>query len=235
MLSDDELSEAWSRYLTDKSIDDLDLLVRQYLPLAKFFARRALAKAPAHQDSEEILSYATDGLIKAIQRFDPTVGVKFETYATRRIPGAIIDGQRAQDPLARSMRRRVKLVRAATETLWERLQRDPNIDEICDEVQLSRDEVREALIAQQTINDSLDKHDEETHRVEEGDASLVAQMSEVRAQVAAHLASLSERERAFVLHYYCDARSMKETAERLSISGDWCRQTKQHVLATFRR
>lgn len=230
MLSDDELHETWARYVADRDVDDLDLLTRQYMPLARFFARRALAKAPPHQDSEDILAYAHDGLIRAIMAFDPGMNVKFETYATRRIPGAIIDGQRRDDPLARTARRRVKVLQAATEALWERLQRDPDVHEIANEAEMDVDTVRATLLASKTLNAQLSDGEGDPSLAMGSEAELHLHLSEARLRVAEKLAELGVRERAFVLWHYCDGLSMKETAKTLGISGDWCRQTRHQVL-----
>src|SRR3954468_20951476 len=81
------LDAAWAAYREDDDPDALDFLVRCYAPLAGYLAQRALAKAPEHQEPEEILGFAQDGLLDALGKFNPAVGVKFETYATRRIAG----------------------------------------------------------------------------------------------------------------------------------------------------
>ena len=229
-LSDDDLTATWAEYRATRSPQALDLLVRQYGPLAAFFARRALAKAPAHQDREDILAFAHDGLVKAIQNFDPEAGAKFETYATRRIPGAIIDGQRKQDPLPRAMRRKVKVVQSAIESLWDRLQRDPDIHEIANEAEMSEPEIREGLLAQKTLNASLDAEDAEPVAGMAGEAEVTVQLADARAVMAARLAALDARERSFVLAYYCDGLSMKDAAESMGISPDWCRQTRHSTL-----
>ena len=229
-LPDAELALVWARYLAHRDLDDLDLLVRQYAPIAGFFARRALAKAPPHQDREEIFAFAHDGLIRAIQNFNPNQGAKFETYATRRIPGAIIDGQRQQDPLPRTVRRKVKIVQSAIESLWERLQRDPDVHEIASEAEMSESEVREVLLAQKTLTAALDDNDSESNRGMADDADVNLHLSDARAALAHKLAALEMRERAFVLAYYCDGLSMKDAASSMGISADWCRQTRHSTL-----
>src|SRR4051812_12753057 len=154
----------------------------QYAGLAGYLGRKALAKAPPYQDREDILSYAHHGLLDAIQRFKPAMGVKFETYATRRITGAIIDGQRRQDPLARQTRRKVKIVEASIEQLWDESDRDPTIEDIADRAKMSVAEVRASLVAQQSLNASLDtEHSQVEARGLDSDAEVVAMVGELRS------------------------------------------------------
>lgn len=236
MLSDDELAETWATYFERRDPESLDLLVRQYTRLATFFARKALARAPAHQDPEEIISYAHDGLVKAIMAFDPTAGAKFETYATRRIPGAIIDGQRAQDPLARSTRKKVKLLGSAIDELWEKLQRDPTLGEIAESMGESVDDVKLLLLARQSLNGSIDQEAGvlETRGLHD-DAEVESQLAEVRAVMAGRLALLSPQQRAFVLRYYVDDANLKTTAADMGIQSEWARRIRNGVLEAITR
>lgn len=236
MLSDDELAEVWAVYGETQNSDAMELLMRQYSSLASYLARRALAKAPAYQDSEDILSYAQHGLIDAIQRFDPEQGVKFETYATRRISGAIVDGQRKQDPLARATRRKVKLVQAAIDELWERLQRDPTMEEIADTIGEDVAAVRQALLHQKSLAGSLDVENSvmET-RGQDSEAEVMLHLTDARVRVAERLAKLPPRARAFVIAFYCDGANLKEAGERMGISSELCRQTRIQLLARLAR
>lgn len=236
MLADQELQEVWATYFARRDPESLDLLVRQYSRLAMFFARKALAKAPAHQDPEEIVSYAHDGLVKAIMAFDPTAGAKFETYATRRIPGAIIDGQRSQDPLARSTRKKVKLLGAAIDELWETLQRDPTLEEIANAMGESVDDVKRLLLARQSLNGSIDEEAGvlDTRGLND-EAEVESQLAEVRAVIAGRLAVLSPQQRAFVLRYYVDDANLKESAASLGVQSEWGRRIRNGVLEALTR
>lgn len=236
MLADeDQLTEAWTVWRRTGDLEAMEVLVRQYASLAGYLARRALAKAPPHQDREDILSYAHHGLLDALNKFDPLQGVKFETYATRRIAGAIIDGQRAQDPLTRSARRQVKLVEFSIEILWEKLDRDPTAQEIANEVGMSVEAVRESLQARKSLTSSLDAEPLEEANAHHGEAETVVQMREARGQMAMRLAGLDGRATAFVLAHYCDGLNMKETGQVLSIGPSWCRNARTQTLEALSR
>lgn len=235
MLTDEDLAAVWVVYLETQSPESMELLVRQYSGLASYLARRALAKAPAHQDPEDILSYAHHGLIDALRRYEPGHGAKFETYATRRIAGAIVDGQRRQDPLARAARRKVKIVEAAMSVLWERLQREPTLDEIANEIGDTVENVRMQLVHQKSLTGSLDiENGAQDVRGVDSDAEVMVHLADARVRVAERLARLSPRARAFVVVFYCQDTNLKESGEKLGISGELCRQTRNQVLESIR-
>ena len=87
---------------------DREAAIRQYAPLVKYVVGRLAIGLPAILDYEDILSYGTIGLIEALDRFDDSKGVKFETYAISRIRGSIIDALRSLDRLPRSVRQKAK-------------------------------------------------------------------------------------------------------------------------------
>ena len=216
-------------------MDALDLLVRKYASLAGYLARRALAKAPPHQDREDILSYAQHGLLDAIEKFNPDQGVKFETYATRRITGAIIDGQRSQDPLSRSARKQVKDVAAASDAIWEATSQEPSLEQIAEKTGMTLDEVRNTLLAQKSLNASLD--DASAQFESSGvhsDAETSMELADLRSEVAHRLAKMQGRAKAFLLVHYCDERNMKDTAEELSIGASWCRNARSQLIDGLR-
>lgn len=232
-LSEEDLSRVWAAYANDRSPAALELLIGQYAGLAGYLGRKALAKAPPHQDREDILSFAHHGLLDAIQRFDPQMGVKFETYATRRITGAIIDAQRKEDPLGRQTRRKVKLVQAAIEELSDEHILEPSTEVIADRARMTVEEVRMALLARQSLNASLDA--EEHHvRGMTSEAEVVAMMAELRAHLAARLAALSPRARLLMLKFYVDDMGMKEIHDELGISPAWCRQMRSAAMHELR-
>lgn len=160
--SEADLAAIWEVYIETRSPQALEILVAHYEPLARYLAHRARTRAPAYQDADDLLSYAHHGLLDAIPRFEPERGFKFETYASRRITGEIIDGLRKQDPLSRPVRRRVKTLAAAEADLQDALNRQPTIKELAAALSLPEEEIRELLVLRQTLNRSIDKwRDEE--------------------------------------------------------------------------
>src|SRR3954453_12314699 len=103
-----ELRALWRRYKTGGDQKAREDLVVAYSPLVKYVAGRMSSGLPAHVDEADLISYGLGGLISAIERFDLTREIKFETYAITRIRGAIIDELRTLDWVPRSVRARAR-------------------------------------------------------------------------------------------------------------------------------
>lgn len=238
-VSPEDLAALWERYVDAREPDLQELLVIHYEPLARYLARRALAKAPPYQDAEDILSYAHHGLLNAIERFDPSKGFKFETYATRRISGAIIDGQRKQDPLGRQLRKRVKTMAAASDNLWNILGRQPTTVEIAEALEGETVEsVRELVLAQQSVAGSLDESQDGNNDVEAAtgatEAEVHQQVRELRDGLAYLLARLARRERIFVLLHYVQQQTFAQVSRTLGVTEARSGQLRQEVLDSLR-
>lgn len=232
-LSEEQLAELWATYSETRSEKALSALVVHYEPLARFLARRALSRAPAHQEAEDLISSAHGGLLESIQRFEPERGLKFETYASRRITGAIIDGQRRDDPLSRSARREVSALRDAQAALWESLGRAPTDQELASRLGIAVTAVRHLVVQQQTLAKSLDDEHVELPGVS-GEYELVhlgTQLNEVQGEMTHRLAALPERDRAFVLMYYVDRLTLREIGRRLGCSDSRCAQIRKEIVS----
>lgn len=239
---DQELLDAlWTQHVTAPTEDTLEQLVIAYVPLARYLAQRALAKAPPHQDREDILSYAHHGLLDAIGRFEPGRGFKFETYATRRIAGAIIDGQRRQDPLSRSLRKRVKEMSRASDVLHDALEREPTLQEVAEVLGVDESDVRQLLLAQKSLNASLDVLIGEHGGGEaagfdsslEGDHEVETRMAEIADALAPLLSRLAPRERAFLVYHYCEQRTLREVAHQLGLHETRTGQLRTEIMRSI--
>src|SRR5665648_477016 len=99
-----EVEETWNRYKASGDERARERLVVAYSPLVKYVAGRMGSGLPAHVEEADLISYGLGGLISAIERFDLSREIKFETYAITRIRGAIIDELRTLDWVPRSVR-----------------------------------------------------------------------------------------------------------------------------------
>src|SRR3990172_1121826 len=125
---------------------DRDAAIQQYAPLVKYVVGRLAIGLPAILDYEDILSYGTIGLIEALDRFDDTKGVKFETYAISRIRGAIIDALRSLDRLPRSVRQKAKRLEQTTVSLTVELGREPTDAEIAQVMGMTQQQFNQMLV-----------------------------------------------------------------------------------------
>lgn len=234
VLTPEQLEQTWTEWFASQSTDVLELLVLQYEGLALYHARRAASRAPAFQDREEIASWARLGLIDAIRKFSPEGGASFVTYAATRIPGAIKDGQRGQDPLTRAMRHQVKLVDNAIDELWEKYQREPTLADIADATSLTVETVRLTQLMRQSVNGTIPE-DHEGYQAREltshSEGDVAVHVAEVRTLVAERISALSPRCLAFLISHYVEGRNMTETCKRMEIGADWARQTRHLTIA----
>ena len=101
------VEQAWTKWHDDKDPGAREWLVVHYASLIKFVAGRLAAGLPKRVDTGDLISAGVFGLMNAIDRFDPALGVKFETYAIPRIRGSILDSLRALDWVPRSVRSQI--------------------------------------------------------------------------------------------------------------------------------
>ena len=142
---DPYLALQWDRWLKRRSSSARDHLIVSYAPLVKFVAGRVGAGLPSSVDPGDLVSSGVLGLIDAIERFDPQRGVKFETFATPRIRGAIYDGLRELDWVPRSVRARAREVERAIADLEARNGRSPSDDELAAHLQITRPQLHQWL------------------------------------------------------------------------------------------
>ena len=145
MVKHDETAALWQAYQESRDRAVRDRLILTYAPLVKFVAGRLGSGLPAHVEEGDLVSYGLLGLIGAIERFDPSREIKFETYAIARIKGAIIDELRALDWVPRSVRARARDIERAIAELEKKLHRAPTDEEICEKLALTQEELDGSL------------------------------------------------------------------------------------------
>ncbi len=164
----DSLKTIWRNWQEQNDEQAGNLLVEHYMPLVDYQVNRIYATLPKNVERQDIKSLAFMGLVDALEKFDPERDLKFDTYASFRIKGAIMDGLRKEDWLPRSVREKTKGVEQAVETLVKKLNREPSIKEIAKEVNLSvqetSDVLKDSLVANfLSIEDKTSDQDQE-HR-----------------------------------------------------------------------
>ena len=125
------LDELWKEYKKTNSKVTKDKLLVEYAHLVKYIGNRIAINLPASVDIDDIISSGIIGLIKAVETFEPERGFKFETYASHKIRGAILDELRALDWVPRSVRQKSKDLQRVYAKLENELGRIPYDDEVC--------------------------------------------------------------------------------------------------------
>jgi RNA polymerase sigma factor for flagellar operon FliA len=226
-----EIEELWVLYVETKSPDVRNEIVTRNMGLAQYVAHRYRARAPEHQSIEDIVSYAYEGLIDSVEKFDPTMGYQFPTYAVRRISGAILDGLRKEDPLPRSARKRVKDYEQVAVYLFELNGREPTQRQIAEAMHITEEELGYIQRDSQSQYKFLDAQDVPlTLDTRHDDPELSTEVSEIAEHLAAKIAELGDSERAFILAHYGKGLTLTELSEILEVSESRLAQMRRSIV-----
>ena len=214
---------SWTEYERGQREPLIEQLVHAYSHLVDFQVQRLLVDLPASVDRDDLVSEAQIGLIDAINRFDPAKNVKFETYASIRIRGAIVDYLRKLDWAPRSLRHRAREIAQAELSLEQELGQQPTEEQVADKLGLSVEAFRQQLsdISALTVLSFRDLEEGEGE-FQIGDAASGPERDLARASFTRNLAqaleTLPEREGLVLDLYYRRQLSLKEIGEVLSLS-----------------
>lgn len=227
-MSEEELIAVWGEYFRDKNQKAVrDTLIVQYIYLIRYVVGRVKVSLPSTISLEDIAGYGVEGLINAIERYSPQKNTRFETYALIRIRGAILDRIRAQDFLPRSVRKKIKDIKAAQEKLKQELGRMPTTSEVAAAVDMTADKVSQILSEDTTMTSLYEKRGNTEDSMEIIDTiedtkklNPQEQMEEknVKQQLERALQRLPERERVIMVLYYQENMTLKEIGATLSMS-----------------
>ncbi len=241
----DQAQALWQEYTREKTQDVRDRLILTYAPLVKFVAGRVGASLPAHVDEQDLVSYGLLGLIGAIERFDPSREIKFETFAMARIRGAIIDELRSLDWVPRSVRTRARQIERAIAALEKELMRAPTDEEIAKKLGVTEAELDDSLL--EISRSSMAALDElwspsgggdaialiDTIEDDSGpDPEISLQQTEVREALGEAISELPEREKLVVTLYYYEELTLREIGEVLGVTES--RVSQLHTKAILR-
>ncbi|MEQ1504467.1 MAG: FliA/WhiG family RNA polymerase sigma factor [Myxococcota bacterium] len=206
---------------------DAYALVVEYYPLARTIAKRTHGRLPKGIDVDDLVSTAVIGLIEAVERFDPSRGVAFKSYAKHRIQGAILDSLRATDWVPRAVRRRAELVESAQKALRDQLGRAPTIVEISAHLGLDLEETHDLVHNTDTrplLSLDVPVDDESGTPL----ADLVPdedcapdrryEIRQLRRAAVEAIEDLPERERVAIHLFYFQELSLKEVGTVLGVS-----------------
>ena len=142
MKTDQRLSidEIWEQFHKNRDEYHRNLLMEHYRPLVRYCAERLHSKLPDKVELDDLTSAGIFGLMDAIDKFDPSLGVKFETYCSPRIRGSILDELRSMDWVPRLVRARAHQLSRATHSLETHLGRKPTEVEVAEKLEMDLEE-----------------------------------------------------------------------------------------------
>jgi RNA polymerase sigma factor FliA len=232
----------WAQYWQDRSQEHRNRLVLFYAPLVTIVAKRFARRSRSVDGVEELCSFGTFGLIDAIERWDPSPGFQFATYATRRIQGAIIDELRHEDFLPKRLRARVQVFHATRDDLESTLRRTPTIREIAAELGVGipeaidlRDEAT-ALTHLAPLTEGNEASEGRILAAATSDLSPAegAERAAMNDAVKAALRRLTERQRMALVLYFLEGLAKSEIAEILDVGRPRVTQLVQQGLHNLR-
>jgi RNA polymerase sigma factor for flagellar operon FliA len=239
------IDEIWAEFISTRRQELRDELITTYAPLVRFVVGRLGIPQTSLLEAEDLYSYGIIGLINAVDRFDPSRGVRFEAYATARIRGAVIDQLRALNWLPRSAVARVRQIETTLATLEQRLNRPATEREAAQEMGVTLERYRQMLLEVGIVILSLDApfgslslEDEVTSLsdvLEDArsiDPAEQVEQHEATTVLNAAIERLPERERLLLSLYYFEELTMKEISKVLNVSES--RVCQLHMQAILR-
>lgn len=235
----DNADRLWSWYFESRSVDDRNRLVLFYAPLVRVVANRVARRIRSSESLQDLCSCGQFGLINAIERFDPSDGYQFATYATIRIQGAIIDELRRDDILPKRMRARVRTYQVARETVEAELRRTPTFTEVATYLGTTITEVVELDDLSTTSNYlvSLSMTSEGPAGLLVGsrlDPSESAELASTREMIKAALLRITDRQRQVLVLSFLEGFHNSEIADILGIDRSRVTQLIQSGLRNLR-
>jgi len=222
---------------------DKDAAIEKFSPLVKRMAHHMLAKLPPSVQLDDIIQAGLIGLMDAINRYEENQGTQFETYATQRIRGAMLDELRSNDWLPRGLRRNLREIEKAMARLEQKFGRPPNEREMSKEMGVSLREYQQLLqeargyqlfhIEDFTSGDDdgfLDRNCPD----ERGDPLACLQDDRLRERLVRGIDELPERERLLMGLYYEKELNFREIAAVLEVSESRVCQLHSQAVARLR-
>lgn len=220
-------------------------IIKEYIPLVKYIASRVMFTKNKYMEYEDLVSYGMIGLIDALNKFDSTKGMKFSSYASIRIKGAMIDELRKNRPISKGAMDKLNNYNKAIEALQNKLLREPSVKEIADYLGITINEVAEienyiSYISMVSLESVIFSDDEDVNLmgiVEDKNSpspDAYLQEQEQLDILAKAIELLKEKDRIVLNLYYYEGLTLKEIGAVLSVSESRVCQLHSRAIVNLR-
>lgn len=243
-VSADNLDDVWKKYKKNKDQRLRNQLIEAHMPLVKKISERLLMTLPKSIELNDLISWGVFGLMDAIEGFDLNRGIKFKTYCSTRIRGAILDELRSQDWVPRLVRLKAHQLNKAYRSLEEKRGREPTDFEMAQELKLSIDEysnlVKEsAPKAIYSLNEKWDEQQnndpmEKMELVEDKNSSDPVEYLNQKDILMTITRSLSRKEKLIIIMYYYEGLTMKEIGNILNLTESRVCQIHSNIVSKLK-
>ncbi len=239
-----ERKKIWDEYIKNPSPELRERIITEYAPLVKVVAGRLSMYLGYNVEYEDLVSYGIFGLIDAIDKFDVDKDVKFETYASLRIRGSILDQIRKMDWIPRTVRQKQKKIDEAIRSIETKTGRNATDEDIAREIGIKETELNDwqsqlKVTNVVSLNEFLEQGGEpvmdarnNTHFIQPEEAIAQEELKKVLGET---LELLTEKERKVILLYYYEDLTLKEISNVLEVSESRVSQLHTKALLKMRK
>lgn len=222
---------------------DREELVQRFVPLVKRIAYHLMARLPANIQFEDLVQNGMIGLLDAIDRFEEGFGAQFETYATQRVRGAMLDGLRQNDWLPRTMRRELRRIEQAINQLEHAHGRAPSEQELADALGMSLADYQKTLqearghqlVYYEDFNGEGDEDFLERNFSDaDADPASILEEADIRANLIRAIGNLPEREKMMMALYYEQDLNLREIGDVMGVTESRVCQLHSQAIARLR-
>ena len=235
----------WEEYAKAKSPEIREKIILEYAPLVKVVAGRLSMYLGYNVEYEDLVSYGIFGLIDAIDKFDFLKDVKFETYASLRIRGAILDQIRKMDWIPRTIRQKQKKIDAVIRDIEARYGRSATDEEVSSGLGITEEEYLDwqsqmKITNVVSLNEFLEQGSEVPNEASQSRSSQfdspeeVLERDELKKMLTESLELLTEKERKVIVFYYYEDLTLKEISNILGVSESRISQLHTRALQKMR-
>ncbi len=243
-LAERPIDQIWREYRVSPTEEVRNFLIGRHLDLVAYAAERLHKRLPSEVEINDLKSAGAFGLMDAVESFDPDRGVKFETYCTQRIRGAMFDELRSMDWVPRLVRSRTAKVEKVRKSIEMETGARPTEDEVAARLNVSGDEFEKlqkdsrpismVSLTRKCFETDSSKDVREIDVVEDGRQENPLQAVQKQDLQALITKGLSRAERLIVILYYYEEMTMKEIGATLDLSESRVSQMHSSILARLK-